>query len=570
MRIALSGEPGERSVTQFGKLSPWIWCFIWLVLVTGGLLLRPLLPIDETRYVSVAWEMWLNGNYLVPHLNDAAYSHKPPLLFWLINGGWAVFGINDWTPRLIAPLFGLGSLFLTSHLAKRFWPASQTYLLAPLLLLGCFYWGLYTTLTMFDLMIAFWALTGIHGLIDAWQGRALRGWTLFGIAIGLGILSKGPVILLFLIPAALLAPYWAVGGPKLRLGFWYLGSALGVILGAAIALGWALPAGMAGGEEYRNAIFWGQSAGRLVSSFAHQQPIWWYLAILPGLLLPWIVWPSLLQAVWRSARGALRTTGANGGPPDAGLRLAAVWSLVALVLLSVISGKRPHYLLPVFPAIAIAGAALAARLNEGDLIGRRLDMAPAAAIAGLLGLVVLAAPQIGAGLGLDALTDTVPVLWALPLLAAAALLMIVPPAAAHARILAIGGLSAILLVSLQGIAQPRLDQAYDLAPLAKRLSEAQSRGYTIANYGKYHGQFNFLGRLTKPLVETGDGEIMQFLKDNPNAKIVSYHDRIKKGPAPDYVQIFRNRLIAVWDGRAVLIDPDVAKRNSPPNTNLPK
>jgi len=549
-------------VTQFGKFSPWIWCFIWLALVTGALILRPLLPVDETRYVSVAWDMWLNGDYLVPHLNDAAYSHKPPLLFWLINAGWFVLGLNDWTPRLIAPLFGLGSLFLTSALAKRLWPASQAYLVAPFLLLGCFYWGLYTTLTMFDLMTAFWALAGIHGLIDAWQGRALRGWSLFGIAIGLGILSKGPVIFLFLIPAALFAPYWAVGGPKLRLGNWYLGAALGLILGAAIALGWALPAGIAGGEAYRNAIFWGQSAGRLVSSFAHQQPVWWYLAILPGLLLPWIVWPSLLAAVWRAARGRFRPGG--GGRPDAGLRLAAVWILAAFVLLSFISGKRPHYLLPAFPAIAIAGAVLIARLSAGDLIGRRLDMAPAAAIAGLLGFLVLAAPQIGARLELEALTGTVPVLWALPLLAAAALLMIVPPAAAHARILAIGGLSAILLISLQGIAQPRLNQAYDLAPLAKRLSAAQAEGYVIANYGKYHGQFNFLGRLRKPLVETGDGEIMQFLKDHPNAKIVSYHDRIKKDRAPDYVQKFRNRLIAVWDAAAVRIDPGVARRNAEP------
>ena len=191
-------------------------------------------------------------------------------------------------------------------------------------------------------------------------------------------------------------------------------------------------------------------------------------------------------------------------------------------------------------------------------------MAPAAAIAGLLGLLVLAAPQIGARLELQALTATVPVLWALPLLAAAALLMIVPPAAAQARILAISGLSAILLIALQGIAQPRLNQAYDLGPLAKRLSAAQAKGYVIANYGKYHGQFNFLGRLRKPLVETGDGEIMQFLKDNPNAKIVSYHDRIKKDRAPDYVQKFRNRLIAVWDGAAVRIDPGVARRNAEP------
>jgi len=519
-------------VTRFGKLSPWIWSFIWLALVAAAILMRPLLPVDETRYVSVAWEMWLNGNYLVPHLNDATYSHKPPLLFWLINGGWALFGINDWTPRLIAPLFGLGSLFLTSLLTKRLWPTSQAYLLAPLLLLGCYYWGLYTTLTMFDLMIAFWTLTGIHGLIDAWHGRLIRGWFTFGAAIDLGILSKGPVIFLFLLPPALFAPYWAVARAKLLLRRWYLGMALAFVLGAVIALTWALPAGFAGGEEYRNAIFWGQSAGRVVSSFAHQQPVWWYLAILPGLLLPWIVWPSLLKAVWRSARQRLRNEQGPARTPDAGLRLTAVWVLAALVLLSLISGKRPHYLLPVFPALAIAGAALMARLSVRELTGRRRDLVPVATITSFLGFFVLAAPQAGAILNLEALTDSVPALWGIPLLVGAAFLLIAPPLQTLTRMLAMGGLSAVLLITVQGIARPRLNQAYDLTPVAKRLSEAQNKGYTIANYGKYHGQFNFLGRLTKPLVETGDGEIMQFLKDHPNAKIVSFMIASKVAASP--------------------------------------
>jgi hypothetical protein len=50
--------------------------------------LRPLWPVDETRYASVAWEMWLRGDFLVPYINGEPYSHKPPLLFWLIHAGW--------------------------------------------------------------------------------------------------------------------------------------------------------------------------------------------------------------------------------------------------------------------------------------------------------------------------------------------------------------------------------------------------------------------------------------------------------------------------------------------------
>ena len=73
----------------------WRWTLLWAILVVAGIALRPLLPVDETRYASVAWEMWTGGDYLVPHLNGETYSHKPPLLFWLMNLSWWIFGVND-------------------------------------------------------------------------------------------------------------------------------------------------------------------------------------------------------------------------------------------------------------------------------------------------------------------------------------------------------------------------------------------------------------------------------------------------------------------------------------------
>ena len=55
---------------------------------------RPLLPVDETRYLSVSWEMFLRQNFLVPTLNFEPYFQKPPLLFWLIDLAWSVFGVS--------------------------------------------------------------------------------------------------------------------------------------------------------------------------------------------------------------------------------------------------------------------------------------------------------------------------------------------------------------------------------------------------------------------------------------------------------------------------------------------
>ena len=94
----------------------------WAVFSVASIWLRPLWPVDETRYASVAWEMWLRGDFLVPYINGEPYSHKPPLLFWLIQLGWGLFGVNDWWPRLVAPLCALAAVPLLSRLGHLLWP----------------------------------------------------------------------------------------------------------------------------------------------------------------------------------------------------------------------------------------------------------------------------------------------------------------------------------------------------------------------------------------------------------------------------------------------------------------
>ena len=203
------------------------------------LLTRPLLPVDETRYVAVAWEMWVRDDFWVPYLNGATYSHKPPLLFWLIQLSWWLFGVNEWTPRLIAPAFSLAAVFLSAAVARLLWPErQQVSALTPFVLLGCFFWIIYSTLTMFDMMLAFFALLGIYSVLTAaYSGMNVGRWLLMGVAIGGGVLTKGPVILLHILPVALLAPWWLDNrqGAISWLN-WYLGILCGVFVGAAIAL----------------------------------------------------------------------------------------------------------------------------------------------------------------------------------------------------------------------------------------------------------------------------------------------------------------------------------------------
>jgi len=173
----------------------------------------PLLPVDETRYLSVAWEMWLRHDWLVPHLNGSVYVDKPPALFWLILAGWKVFGVAEWWPRLIPALAAVGALGLTARLARVLWPADPRAGAAVWILTTMVWWFLWTGLVMFDLLLTVAVLLGWNALVDPPCGRGR--WLWFALAVGAGVLIKGPVVLLFLLPPALLAPWWRgepVGG----------------------------------------------------------------------------------------------------------------------------------------------------------------------------------------------------------------------------------------------------------------------------------------------------------------------------------------------------------------------
>ncbi|HRO14132.1 MAG TPA: hypothetical protein PLL33_03645, partial [Paracoccus sp. (in: a-proteobacteria)] len=88
----------------------------------AGVLLRPALPIDETRYLAVAWEMWTRGDWLVPTKNFEPYTHKPPLLFWTISLVWSLTGVSETAARLVGPGYAALALVLTGRLARQLWP----------------------------------------------------------------------------------------------------------------------------------------------------------------------------------------------------------------------------------------------------------------------------------------------------------------------------------------------------------------------------------------------------------------------------------------------------------------
>ena len=518
----------------------------WAVFSIASIWLRPLWPVDETRYASVAWEMWLRGDFLVPHINGEPYSHKPPLLFWLIQLGWGLFGVNDWWPRLVGPLCAFAAVPMLLRLGRLLWPrpdtageAARTH--AVWVLFGTLLFAGFVTLTMFDLLLMLCTMAGMIGVLHLSNQERIPGLLWLGAGIGLGVLAKGPVILLHVLPAALAAPWWA---PQLkgRLGRWYLDLFLGVLLGAVIALAWALPAAYSGGEEYRRAILWGQTAGRVAESFAHRAPWWYYLPVLPLILFPWFVWPR----VWIGIKTSL---GRSRGP---GARFLAAWLLLTVIGFSLVSGKQAIYLVPMLPAFALFAGYALSRVKAPP---RGWELLPP--MAGFLALPAFLAylrtwPE---GMKLPVWVTEIP-LWpiALAALAAPALLFFLrKDTVTQMRALAFGMLAAFAIVGAGVI--PAFVPYSDPGPAARHLAGLQARQLPLAHLGKYHAQYNFVGRLRAPIEILDPPEVKGWVAAHPSGQVITIERsryEAKGGAGPEYQAPFRGAWVQVWRGAALL------------------
>ena len=505
----------------------------WMAFAIASLWMRPLWPVDETRYVSVAWDMWQRGNLLVPFVNGEAYSHKPPLLFWLVHAGWALFGVDEWWARMVAPLCALAAVPLIARLDRLLWPEAAKTTVPVWVLYGTVLFVAFITLTMFDLLLMVCAMVALVGLLRAVHGERRAGFAWFGVGIGLGVLAKGPVILLHVLPVAIVAPWWA-RETRVSLAKWYGGVVAGVAIGAAIALAWAIPAAISGGEAYARAIFWGQTAGRVSESFAHRAPWWYYVPLLPVMFFPWLVWPPF----WRGARRLV-------GDRSTGTRFVLAWLVLTLVALSLVSGKQAKYVVPVLPAVALL---VGRAITRADGVRRRYDvLLPAIGFVGGAAALFVAR-ALPARLGLPAWSGDLPA-WPIAALVAIAVALFAVSrrdVVEQVRALAASMLAATFVLGAGLL--PALVPFNDVRPVAARIAALQDQGIAVAFLGKYHAQYNFAGRLAKPVDIIDVPDLVAWLAQHPNGRVVDI-ERQRRGDSsrvPEFEAPFRGQWVQLW------------------------
>lgn len=541
MTSAFSLRPGEsawRAVLEHPL-------FLGLLLLAPIVWLLGPVPIDETRYLAVAWEMRQTGEFIVPHLNGATYAHKPPLLFWLINAGWLVTGVHAWTGRAVTLACSLLSLLLMQRLTLRLTASASAARLSMWFVLGAIYFVTFANAIMFDVPLATCVLLAVHGIVDLVDGRTRRGILVAGVAIGLGILVKGPVMLLDIAFVALGAPWWAPLQLQGRRARYFGAFGLAFLLGAAIGLAWAIPAALHGGDAYARAIFLNQTFDRIEAvkgASTHGRPWWWYGIVFPLMLLPW---PLVIRGAWTKLRALA---------DERAVRLGIAWVVPTFVAFSLIGGKQPHYLLPAIPGVALV---LACAFDHGALRAR----------SGLFALLLI---TVGVGAALlphysatrvafEYVGDTSP-WWGVAIAAIGVGLLLAARRAAHPAWLAVTTLVLVLIVKLAVVQGP--GERYDMRPISAELHAAQERGQPVVHLGWHHGVYEFAGRLTRPLPVLEDMEAFTaWAQQHPDGLVASFYGRFRFRAKPVFTQPFRGVEVSIWkasDALASGVDPEVA------------
>ena len=189
--------------SRFLKFTNKFWVvFLLLVLIANRGIINYLLPLmdkTEARYAEIARIMVETNNWILLQIDyNIPFWAKPPLSTWLTALSIKLFGLHEFYIRLP---YLITTIIIVLFISRYDKIENKIFFLTPLILLLMpeFYLhaGVVSTDTILNfsiilVMLSFWEAVG--------KKSGLKWWYGFFIGIGLGLLSKGPIILILTLP----------------------------------------------------------------------------------------------------------------------------------------------------------------------------------------------------------------------------------------------------------------------------------------------------------------------------------------------------------------------------------
>ena len=321
------------------------WCVLLLtaIVMLGSQLSYPLFEPDETRNAQLALNIIEHDQWMTLQLQGQHYWDKPPLMAWLTAISYKTFGISAATSRLPGVLLIIACVALVCFIGKRIVGFRAAWIGAMLTLLSCGipFSGRY--LTMDGALTLFATAMILSVYVGSFESRFRKSWWIAaGIFTGLGLLAKGPIMIVICVPPVMLFA-WLTGKPifnRARRGLYWLVPCLLVagpwFIGTIIAT-----------PEFLAYFFWKHHVVRFSAAFNHQQPIWYYI---PVVLIAMFPASQLLLAGYRFIATRKPKVRKMRSKAHGYLVVVALW---LFVFFSFSQAKLPTYIFPAIPTLCL-------------------------------------------------------------------------------------------------------------------------------------------------------------------------------------------------------------------------
>lgn len=345
-----TAEPPRSSERSFSeRVQPADCRLFWLLLALALFVFfyqlgsADLFEPDEGRNAEKAREIFLTGDWITPHENFFPVLDKPMFFYWLIAIFYGVFGVSEWAARLPSALAGFGCFVLVYRFALIHWGRWEA-LWSGLILITSLEFFILSRVVIFDMSLTFCMVLALYSFYEAAHAdttvrRKLCCALLYG-SLATGTLIKGLIGLV--IPALVIVFYVSLTRQWPILRRLHLFS--GALVYLAIVTPWYVMA------DARNAGFlryylWQEHFARFgTAGFDRLQPWYFFLGVLFVGFLPWsTLLPVVIKRHWRRSM-------------DDKTVFILLWAVVPLIFFSLSSSKLPHYILPIFPALALLTA----------------------------------------------------------------------------------------------------------------------------------------------------------------------------------------------------------------------
>jgi 4-amino-4-deoxy-L-arabinose transferase-like glycosyltransferase len=308
---------------------------------------------DEARFAQATKQMVETGDFVDIRFQDEVRYKKPVGIYWLQAGvvetasalGLQRAQVRVWLYRVPSLIGAIGAVLLTYWTALTF-VTRRGAVLAGLMLCSTVLLGVEARLAKTDAMLlltvvaAMGALSRVYLSWQRGEDPEHPSWlwpAIFWTAMAGGILLKGPLILMFVVlTVGVLAIL-----DRSASWLWRLRPVWGLTWLLVLVLPWFVAIFWRAGDAFFADSIGGDMLSKLAAQESHGAP--------PGsyLLMFWVTfWPGAplaamaAPAIWRARR-------------EPGAQFLLAWLVPSWIVFEIVLTKLPHYVLPLYPAIAI-------------------------------------------------------------------------------------------------------------------------------------------------------------------------------------------------------------------------